>query len=234
MPSEVTADAPAAAAPAAPDAPPKRVLAVFCHTLRTTSFSGALLDAACDALRNAGHKVDVLDLHAEGFDPRFALADFAQFEGAAMPPDVLDSQAQLAAADALLFVAPVYWWSFPAMLKGWIDRVFSDGWAYNYSGKGGSKGLLADRPTLILMPGAASRRTYEKYTYDKGMAAGIDIGIFGYCGIGDVELELLLDVDDAAAREKHLVLAREKALALVDPGRKPRKSGVPSLRPNDE
>ena len=47
--------------------------------------------------------------------------------------DVLAEQARIDRADTLVLVYPIYWWSMPALLKGWIDRVFSNGWAFDYS-----------------------------------------------------------------------------------------------------
>lgn len=59
---------------------------------------------------------------AEGFDPRFNPQDQALFRGTGGPPaDVAAEQARLDATDSLVLVYPLYWWSFPALLKGWID-----------------------------------------------------------------------------------------------------------------
>ena len=98
------------------------VLAVFCHP-RRDSFSGAVLDRFAQGAREAGHSVEVADLHAEGFDPVFKAGDFIQFEGGAMPPDVLAEQARVERCDALAFVFPIWWYGMPAMFKGWLDRV---------------------------------------------------------------------------------------------------------------
>lgn len=116
------------------------------------------------------------------------------------------------------------------MLKGWIDRVFTGMWAYEFTAER-SKGLLKDRPTLLLALGGSTAKTFAKYTYDKAMSAQIDIGIFGYCGLRDVQLELLLDDDVAEEREKHLTRAGQLAKGLLDPTRKPRET-VSSDRPN--
>ncbi len=74
----------------------------------------------------AGNRVTLADLMAEGFDPRFNRQDQALFRGTAgAPADVAAEQARLDATDTLVLVYPLYWWSFPALLKGWIDRVFT-------------------------------------------------------------------------------------------------------------
>ncbi|MDR7149737.1 putative NADPH-quinone reductase [Hydrogenophaga palleronii] len=78
------------------------------------------------------HSVEIADIAAEGFDPTFNQADrSAYLLQKPVPSDVLREQARIDRADALVLVYPVNWWSFPGQLKGWIDRVFSNGWAYD-------------------------------------------------------------------------------------------------------
>src|SRR5512147_694627 len=134
------------------------VLALFCHP-RRDSFSGAVLDAFCTGLQEDGHAVEIADLYREGFDPRLRLEDYAQFEDRPMPDDVLAEQARVERARAMAFVFPVWWWSFPGLLKGWVDRVFSSGWAYDFT-PGRSRGLLEDRPTLLICVAGSRRATY--------------------------------------------------------------------------
>ncbi len=83
---------------------------------------------------DSGNSSEIADLSAQGFDPRFTDADLAVHHREALPPaDVVAEQLRIDRADALVLVYPVYWWSMPALLKGWIDRVFSNGWAFDFS-----------------------------------------------------------------------------------------------------
>ena len=66
------------------------------------------------------------------------------------PPDVLEQQAKVARADGLAFIAPVYWMGYPAMLKGWIDRVFSYGFAYTLTPEGWNGAVSGRVPRLTL------------------------------------------------------------------------------------
>jgi len=184
-----------------------RVLAIFAHP-RRDSFTGALLDRFVAGLREAGHAATVADLYREGFAPNLDVQDFGQFRGDAMPADIRREQARVDAADAIAFVFPVYWWSFPAILKGWIDRVFSQGWAYDFTPER-SIGLLSDRPVLMLAAAGSTWQTYRKYGYHGAMQRQIDIGIFGYCGLHDVRMEIFYNVnEDAATLEAHLARAK--------------------------
>ena len=96
-----------------------KVLVVLAHP-RPGSFTRALLDSFVAGLEEAGHVAEIADLHAEGFNPCFQPGDHAQFENGTMPEDVLFEQARIERNDAIALVFPFYWWSFPALMKGWI------------------------------------------------------------------------------------------------------------------
>lgn len=154
------------------------------------------------------HTVEQADLAAEGFDPRFNADDVAQFKGqAASPPDVLAEQQRVDRADALVLVYPVYWWSFPAQLKGWIDRVFTQGWAYQEQ-DGRIVKRLGDLPVHLIALGAADTRTYLRRGYFASMRNQIEQGIFDFCGAPVVTSELLLS-DDEGYPEAHYLLAQQ-------------------------
>jgi NAD(P)H dehydrogenase (quinone) len=157
-------------------------LVIFAHPKRD-SYTGAVLDAFLAGFgESGGHTAEIADLYREGFDPCFEPEDYAQFRGEPMPPEIRREQDRVARAEALALVFPVWWWSFPAMLKGWIDRVFSEGWAYSFD-PAVSRGRLRDRPTLLLGIGGSREATYRKYGYNEAMRVQIDIGILGYCGL---------------------------------------------------
>lgn len=101
-----------------------RVLLVYCHPV-PESFNAAVRDRAVAALEAAGHTVDLLDLYAEGFDPVLSADERRGYhEPGANEAPVADHLARLKAADALIFVYPTWWYGPPAMLKGWLDRVW--------------------------------------------------------------------------------------------------------------
>ena len=199
------------------------VLTVFSHPQRK-SFPGAVLDAFVEGVVQAGHTAEVADLHAEGFDPRFTAEDHAHFWGGPRPADVAREQARVDAADALALVFPIYWWSFPALLKGWIDRVFTTGWAYSLDAQSNSRGHLSGKPVMLIGTGGTRPATYDKYGYGDALRTQIEVGIFNFCGMTDVETHLLLDVDGEANAERragYLIDARALGAGLVAPDRVP-------------
>lgn len=143
----------------------------------------------------SGHTFQIADLHAEGFDPRFSAQDRAahRHEGP-RPADVAAEQARIDRADALILVFPVYWWSMPGLMKGWIDRVFANGWAYDDSGDKVIK-KLAHLPIHLVGIGGADIGTYRRHGYLDAMKTQIDHGIFDYCGAPVAASERLLESD---------------------------------------
>lgn len=160
--------------------------------------------------------VEMADLWAEGFEPRFGAADLAVHHREAKPPaDVLAEQARIDRADALVLVYPVYWWSMPALLKGWIDRVFSNGWAFDFSADKLEKKLGHLRVHLIGV-GGADAGTYARHGYAEAMQTQIDHGIFDYCGARVLTSELMLESetqDPAIHLDAVRALGRELAAA---------------------
>ncbi|MEX1077820.1 MAG: NAD(P)H-dependent oxidoreductase [Homoserinimonas sp.] len=202
------------------------LLTVFSHPFRD-KYPAAVMDSFHAPFEEEGYTIDVLDLHRERFDPRFTAEDHAHFWGGPIPPGIEEMHGRVQEADRLAFVFPVYWWSMPALMKGWIERVFTAGWAYQYGagvedrGRAALHGLLPSIPTVLIGIGGSKERTYEKYGYDEAMRTQLDVGIFAYTGIDDVESHLIHDVEgdhNASVREAGLDRARDigRSFAAVD------------------
>lgn len=150
------------------------------------------------------HSFEFADLAGEAFDPRFTLDDIALMHGQAAPTaDIAAEHARLNRADALIIVYPVYWWSMPAQLKGWIDRVFTSGWAYADNGDGKVIKKLGNLKVHLVAIAGADMRTYARHGYFGAMRTQIDHGIFGYCG-ATVETSELMVPDHANEVAHHL------------------------------
>ncbi|KKB76341.1 NAD(P)H dehydrogenase [Devosia limi DSM 17137] len=109
-----------------------QALLVLAHPLRD-SLCAHLAGVTATALQQRGASVDVLDLYAEGFDPLLSASERTNHYGTPAPtPDIIAQQARLAAADVLVLVFPTWWFAVPAILKGWFDRVWAPGFAYDH------------------------------------------------------------------------------------------------------
>jgi NAD(P)H dehydrogenase (quinone) len=207
-------------------------LIVLAHPI-ANSYSHAIAHALKAGIETGG-TAEIADLHAEGFDPRYTEADHAHFLGGALPADIAKEHARVDRADALAFVFPVYWWSYPAILKGWIDRVWTGGWAYSIDPDATTKGGLKDRPTVQIRLGGSRPATYAKYGYDKAIATQQDVGIYGFCGLSDVESHDFFDIEgdaNAERRASFLAEARKIGEALVSPARPKRHVAFGTVRP---
>lgn len=111
------------------------VLIVLCHP-NPASYTAALAGAAVSGAQAAGHAVRLIDLYAEGFDPVLGADDHAGYGAPTTGPDLLRHAADLSWADRLVIVAPVWWSGPPAMLKGWLDRVWRPGLAFTTGPRG--------------------------------------------------------------------------------------------------
>lgn len=121
------------------------ILIVFAHP-EPRSLNGALRDVAAAELEAQGHAVQVSDLYAQRWksevdrhdfpllasDARLKVAGASRqsFAAGALTDDVKAEQEKLLWADLLILLFPLWWFSMPAILKGWVDRVFAYGFAY--------------------------------------------------------------------------------------------------------
>ena len=202
------------------DAIPAHVLVVYCHPSRE-SFCGSVLDRFTQGLVTAGHSVEVADLYNEGFEPVFLESDFAQFEGGTMPPAILAEQARIDRCDALAFISPIWWLGLPAMLKGWFDRVWSNGWAYEFSNNPEGS-LLPARPFAFLLTAGGSRSTYLRYRYDSALEAIMRVGVLGWCGVSESTIAILHDTGFAdEASSQHLDYSEAFGRSVFSNGTRP-------------
>ncbi|WP_306119756.1 MULTISPECIES: NAD(P)H-dependent oxidoreductase [unclassified Roseitalea] len=101
-----------------------RVLVVYCHPV-PESFCAAVRDTVLAALGEAGHETRLIDLYAIGFDPVMGCEERRLYNETGNPHPMPEQAEQLKWAEAMVFVYPTWWYGLPAMLKGWLDRVWT-------------------------------------------------------------------------------------------------------------
>jgi len=176
-------------------------LVVYCHP-DPKSFCHAILENVVDTLRGKGSEVTVRDLYADGFDPVLKGSDFAVFQSGKTPSDIKAEQDKILWADRITVIHPVWWTSMPAMLKGYIDRVFALGFAYAF-GPEGPKGLLGGRKVVIFSTHGADKEEYEAEGMIDAMKKASDAAIYSFCGIEVLEHKFfggVTSVDDATRK----------------------------------
>ena len=153
------------------------------------SFNGAMKDTAVRVLREAGHEVVVSDLYAMNFNPVGGRHDFATLTDPAyfkygveqtkatdsktFAPDVAAEQGKLFRADLLIFQFPLWWFGLPAILKGWVDRVFAAGLTYG-GGRWYSNGVFKGKRAMLSLTTGGGPSIYSP----RGLNGDIDTLLF--------------------------------------------------------
>jgi putative NADPH-quinone reductase len=139
------------------------------------------------ALRENGHSVRFHDLYVERFDPVLGHAEIQR--GAELDPIVAEHCRELSACEGLVIVHPNWWGQPPALLKGWVDRVFRAGTAYRFaendSGEGLPIPLLRAQAALVLNT-TDTPALREQSEFGDPLETLWRKCILGYCGIANV------------------------------------------------
>jgi putative NADPH-quinone reductase len=107
-----------------------RVLIVHCHP-DPDSYNASLCRTVAETLNAQGHTLRLIDLYAEGFQPVLTRESWRAYEDATRNIDGVEPHVDaLRWAEGLIFVYPTWWYGLPAMLKGWLDRVWTPGVAF--------------------------------------------------------------------------------------------------------
>jgi len=157
-----------------------KVLIVFVHESRK-SFNGGLLDAAVQTLTKAGHEVTVSDLYGMRFNSTPSQRDIKDgaknldgydyanemkeaFTRGTLADDIVAEQKKVTDADLVIFQFPMNWFSWPAMLKGWIDRVLSNGFAFSFYPeiKLMDKGVFTQKRAVLSITTGSGESSYSE------------------------------------------------------------------------
>ena len=177
-------------------------LIVTAHPVEN-SLSQSLAQRIAGKLQEQGTQVEIADLHAEGFSPTMIRPDLDLYHGdvSALPDEVLREQQRVERADMLVFVFPIYWWSVPALLKGWFDRVLTVNWAYKVAEDGRIVGNLRDVPVRLVATAGSDIAGFDKHGYSAAIQSQIVEGVFGFCGLKNVTLDILYQADSATPQQ---------------------------------
>jgi len=200
------------------------VLIVYAHH-EPTSFTAAMKNVAVQTLEGDGHAVTVSDLYAQGFSAVAQKWDFVTTSGnhfnymneqkhaakleMAFSPDIIGEIQKIQAADTVLFITPIWWFSVPAILKGWFDRVLAMGVAWD-TGRFYENGMMRGKQAMLLACGGHPAEYYKvngrHQANPNQMLHPINHGTLAFCGFNVHEPFIALNVISAtdASREKAL------------------------------
>jgi NAD(P)H dehydrogenase (quinone) len=159
-------------------------------------------NVAINTLTHDGHTIEVSDLYGQGFNPLAQKWDFVTTTGNhfnyaleqkhavrlnnAFSPDILGEIQKLQKADAVLFFAPIWWFSVPAILKGWFDRILAMGIAWD-TGKIYENGLLRGKQAMLIAnaghPGDYYQQSARHGATMTQVLHPINHGTLAFCGL---------------------------------------------------
>jgi NAD(P)H dehydrogenase (quinone) len=158
-----------------------KYLIIYAHP-NPKSFNHAILEAISGELKKKKKEFKVRDLYKIGFNPALSTRDLAAIEKGEVLKDIKKEQNYISKADTIILVFPIWWSAMPAMLKGYIDRVFSLKFAYDIT-EDGVTGLLQGKKVFIVSTMGASKEDYEKMGAFKMMNMSMDMAIFQFSGM---------------------------------------------------
>lgn len=151
-----------------------KVLIVYAHP-DPKSMTGSLKDLAVETLREQGHEVVLSDLYAMKWQAAADFTDFDEVDGTdfmtasgiaynsdRLSQDIRAEQRKLLEADLVILQFPLWWFSMPAILKGWIDRVFTRDFAYGKMPRYGNGPFEGKRALVATVTGGAARHYGER------------------------------------------------------------------------
>lgn len=149
---------------------------------KPTSFCAAIARTCVEHLRATGHAVVMRDLYGLDFDPRLKAEELPGPLGAKAAPDIIAERQALADVDSFIFVYPFWFNAPPAILKGYVDRVFSMGFGYA-AGAGGAESLLDDKTLLSFSTSGAPEDWVKATGALKALMTVFDLHLSGVCGL---------------------------------------------------
>lgn len=189
------------------------ILLVYAHP-NPRSFNRAILETADAALRERGHATRIHDLYQMQFRAALDGEDLLRNWRGDLPVETRREQDAIRWAQGLVFVYPIWWFGPPAILKGWIDRVFTRKFAFDF-GPDGMKGLLAHERALILNTLGGDEATYQREHWHELLARPITEGVLGACGVRNIVYRAFYQVTTIGHAERQAMLDEVRTLAAA-------------------
>jgi NAD(P)H dehydrogenase (quinone) len=187
-----------------------KYLIVYAHP-NPKSFNHAILETISEELQKKKREFTVRDLHKIGFDPVLSAKDLSAIQDGVVPKDIKREQNYISKADILIFIFPIWWSAMPAMLKGYIDRVFSLKFAYDIT-ETAVVGLLKGKKVFLVSTMGGSKEDYQKMGGFKMMNMAMDMAIFQFSGMKVMGHKYFSSVPYVSQQERKKMLKELKLL----------------------
>ena len=188
-----------------------KALIIYAHPW-DGSFNHSVLEAVRKGLSDSGHKIDLIDLVKDDFNPVMSEKELALYsKGGSLDPKVIDYQARIGEADYLFFIFPNWWGGVPAILKGFFDKVFLKNFAYKKEPAPGN-GLLDIKGAAVISTFDAPSIVYHMM-FKPHMKKNIAFQLLRTNGVRSVKLFPFFRVQDIGDRKRKSFLAKIESFA---------------------
>lgn len=158
-----------------------KTLIILAHP-NPISFNKSIADTCIQNLEKKNHEIRVRDLYEMSFNPILKEDSFTVPQKEKVPATVREEQDHIKWAENLIFIFPTWWGGMPAILKGYFDRVFTNGFAFEFRDEG-SEGLLANKKAFVFQTTANPKESLKPLQLISAIETIIDVGILQFCGI---------------------------------------------------
>lgn len=189
------------------------ILLVYAHP-NPRSFNRAILETIDAELCERGHATCIRDLYQMRFRAVLDGEDLIRNWRGDLPNDIRQEQEAIRWAQGLVFIYPIWWFGPPAILKGWIDRVFVRKFAFDFT-EAGMQGLLTHEKALIVNTLGGDEATYQRLRWHELLVRPMAEGILEACGIRTVTHRAFYQVPTVSPAERHAMLAEARDLAAT-------------------
>jgi len=189
-----------------------KYLIVYAHP-NPKSFNAAIRSMIEERLKAEGADVAIRDLYVIKFDPILKGDDFLLMKDGKASSDVQIEQRYIKESDVIVFIHPIWWFNMPAILKGYIDRVFIHGFAYAATSNG-IEGLLKDKKVMIFNTTGGPLENYRDNGYGAAVTKTIEDGIYRFSGMSIFSHKFFYGVPSVTDRERSEMLAELKSVKL--------------------
>jgi NAD(P)H dehydrogenase (quinone) len=156
-------------------------LILFCHP-HDKSFNANILQQYKDTLEKQNHAVNVRNLYELNFNPVLSEEEYKGFLQLSYSEEIQKEHDYIRCSDFITFIFPFWWTGFPAMLKGYVDRVFSYGFAYRME-NGVPIPLLHGKKANTIFTLGTPKEVYQESGIVESIEKIMNISIFEFCGI---------------------------------------------------
>jgi NAD(P)H dehydrogenase (quinone) len=190
-----------------------KYLILYAHP-NPKSFNHAIRETVQAELQKAGKEVSLRDLYALNFNPVLSANDLAGMMQGKLQPEVEAEQEFVSSADVIVVIYPLWWAGMPAILKGYIDRVFTEGFAYSINGPD-LEGLLKGKKVLLITTTGAPQEMYEASGMFKSMAQTTGEGIFQFTGMELIEHKYFCAIPHVTDEDRKKMLEEVRELVQI-------------------